>query len=373
MFGRFMNNYYYGKSGKGDYNPEDLPRTRMQLFWEMLRTRAGGLMRLNLIYVLPWLPMLLVIGMFYVNTISVLSYPDQVDAALLEVNAGEVQSDGSVIYTAEDGATTTYTAEVIAQLQELDAIPDEQLEAETAQNIQDNLLRMLVLLIPCIFITGPFTAGAAYVTRNWARDEHAFLWADMRDAMKVNWKESLVLSGVSAMIPIVAYLCWIYYGQTPADGPLMEALLTFGQMLPVVVGAMWYLAMIFAYPMLVTYQMSVWKVIRNSFILAIARLPQNVGIRLLLCVPAALGMAAAMYINYIWGPMLLLVYFLLFGYGLNRFIVASYTNALFDKYLNPRIEGAKVNQGLADMEEDDEDDEEPRELKPWENGYASRD
>ena len=56
MFGKFMNNYYYGKSGKGDYNPEDLPRTRMQLFWEMLRTRLSALMRLNLIYVLPWIP-----------------------------------------------------------------------------------------------------------------------------------------------------------------------------------------------------------------------------------------------------------------------------------------------------------------------------
>ena len=28
MFGRFMNNYYYGKSGKGDFRKEDLPETR---------------------------------------------------------------------------------------------------------------------------------------------------------------------------------------------------------------------------------------------------------------------------------------------------------------------------------------------------------
>ena len=374
MFGRFMNNYYYGKSGKGDYNPEDRPKTRMQLFWEMLRTRMSGLMRLNLIYMLPWLPMMLVIGMFYTNTITVLSYPDQVDAALLEINTGEVQADGSVVVTYEDGTTTTYTADIIAQLRELDAVDEDQLKVETAQSIESDLLRTLLLLIPCIFITGPFTAGAAYVTRNWARDEHAFLWSDMKDAMKVNWKESLVLSGVTAVVPIVAYLCWIYYGQTPADSAIMEILLTMGQMIPVVLGVMWYLAMIFAYPMLVTYKMNVWTVIRNSFILAIARLPQNVGIRLLLCVPALLGALAAMYINYIWGPMILLMYFILFGYGLNRFIIASYTNALFDKYLNSRIEGAKVNQGLAEEDdEDEEDEEEERELKPWENGYASRD
>ena len=28
MFGRMMNNYYYGKSGKGDFRKDDLPETR---------------------------------------------------------------------------------------------------------------------------------------------------------------------------------------------------------------------------------------------------------------------------------------------------------------------------------------------------------
>ena len=37
MFGKFVHNYYYGKSGQGDYTPEDLPKTRLQLFFEMLR------------------------------------------------------------------------------------------------------------------------------------------------------------------------------------------------------------------------------------------------------------------------------------------------------------------------------------------------
>ena len=42
MFGKMMNRYYYGKSGKGDYTKEDLPQTRWQLFWEMLRVRLSG-------------------------------------------------------------------------------------------------------------------------------------------------------------------------------------------------------------------------------------------------------------------------------------------------------------------------------------------
>ena len=59
MFGRMMNNYYYGKSGKGDFRKEDLPETRMQLFRDTLRTRLASLCRLNLLYVLIWLPVMI--------------------------------------------------------------------------------------------------------------------------------------------------------------------------------------------------------------------------------------------------------------------------------------------------------------------------
>ena len=62
MFGKMMNNYYYGKSGKGDFRKEDLPRNRWQLFWEMLRVRFAALCRLNLMTVAAWLPLIILIG-----------------------------------------------------------------------------------------------------------------------------------------------------------------------------------------------------------------------------------------------------------------------------------------------------------------------
>ena len=53
----------------------------------------------------------------------------------------------------------------------------------------------------------------------------------------------------------------------------------------------------------------------------------------------------------------------LFGFALSRLIYASFANGVFDKYLNPNIEGAQVGQGLRprseddDLPEDDEDDD----------------
>ena len=97
-------------------------------------------------------------------------------------------------------------------------------------------------------------------------------------------------------------------------------------------------------------------VIRNGLLLAVARLPMSVGIRLLHCMPAIICGA----LIYLWNPMIgmliLFGWYFLIGFSLSRFVTASYTNAVFDRYINPRIEGAKVNQGLRKPEDDEEDE-----------------
>ena len=56
-------------------------------------------------------------------------------------------------------------------------------------------------------------------------------------------------------------------------------------------------------------------------------------------------------------PLILGIYYVLVGYALSRFVMASYTNAVFDRFINPRLAGVKVNRGLAEPEEDDGGDE----------------
>ena len=348
MFGKFMNNYYYGKSGKGDYTPEDLPKTRFQLFFEMLRVRLSALCRLNLIYVLPWLPTMLVIGMLIMYVLAMGAAPTQEQTI-----------------TNADGTTTTQMVAVEMTEEEQLALLQEQ-----AALLPTMINTVLILLIPCIFITGPWTAGVAYVTRNWARDEHAFIWSDMKDAMKENWKPALGLSAITSVVPFLAYLCWQFYGGMAAENWIM----VIPQMFTVMVALIWTLAVTYAYPMLVTYKMSFGTVIKNSLLLAVGRLPLSVGVRLLHCVPMVLGVLLLFLFNSVWVPLAVFAYYLFIGFTLSRFVTASYTNAQFDKFINSRIEGAQVNRGLAEEDDEDyEDEEEERELKTWENGYTSQD
>ena len=53
-----MNNSLYGKAGKADFTPDQLPANRFDLFFEMMRIRFSGLITMNLVSVLFALPAL---------------------------------------------------------------------------------------------------------------------------------------------------------------------------------------------------------------------------------------------------------------------------------------------------------------------------
>ena len=326
MFGKFMNNYYYGKSGKGDYQKDDLPRTRWQLFWEMLRVRFAGLFRLNIVSVIAWLPAMYVLIQLMSNLFNIAGV------------AQTVEMDPS--------AATPEQLELVQNLRPL---------------YNSVIMRSLLLLVPAIAITGPFQAGMAYVTRNWARDEHAFVWSDFKDALIGNWKQSLVISFITGLVPLIVYVGYQFYG----DMGQQNMLFVVPQMLTAMLGLVWTLALVYFYPMMVTYKLNLRTLLRNAFLLSIGRLPQTAGARLVMLVPALLALAVSWFIPAytIYALMVLAGYYLLIGNALARFVYASLSNAVFDKFINTRLEGVQINRGLAKEEDIDEgaDDDEDTE------------
>lgn len=296
FFGNLMNNYYYGKAGKGDYRISDMPQNRIQLFGAVWKVRWSSIFGVNLLYMLFWLPT-------FVWTIINISLLLTADTSLLGENAS--------------GLMMTY----------------------------------LIGLVPCIFITGPFTAGATYVMRNWARDEHSFVWSDFWDAVKANWKQALPVSLISGLMPLLMYVGWVFYGSLSSTSiiyviPLCLMFLVF---------TLWKLSEMVIYTMMVTYDLSLKNLLRNALLLTFAKLPLAIGIKLLTWVVPAiflLIMFAAESAQIILMLILAFVY-LLYLPGFNRLIIASYANALCEKYLNSKIEGAPTNIGLRPEDWDD--------------------
>ena len=332
MFGRMMNNYYYGKSGKGDFRKEDLPQNRRQLFTDTLKTRLSALCRINLLYMLIFLPAMIVTMYFFTNLLSISSN-------LMLVEQNDYASYVEKMKESEQEAGLTEE-----QYNELK-------NSDIDYDLKSVLYHLFIWLIPCLAITGPFTAGLSYVTRNWARDEHAFIWTDFKDAVKANWRQSLILSVITSVLPLIVYIGWKFYGQMAQQNVIMVV----PQVLIVLVAIIWAISITYMHPLAVTYELKMKDLIRNGLLLGVARLPMSVGIRLLHCVPALIGAALIWLWNPMIGMLILFGYYALIGFALSRFVTASYTNAVFDRYINPRIEGAKVNQGIYKPEEDDEE------------------
>ena len=326
VFGKFLNNYYYGKSGKGDYRKGDLPKNRWQQFWEMLRVRLAGLFRMNLMTAIAFIPMI------YVLVITLNAF----FAHML-----------IVAQVAQDPAA---------------ASPDFlEISKNSASAVYGILFTGALMLIPAILITGPVQAGMAYVTRNWARDEHAFVWSDFKDALKGNWKQGLLASGITAVLPLVILVSYQFYGAMAKNSVVFLV----PQMLVLALGLVWALALVYLYPMMVTYQMGFGTLVRNSLLLSLGRLPHTAGVRLLMLVPALIAFLVSYLTPYwMYAVMALSGYYLLIGNALARFAYAGFTNAMFDRFINPRIPGTQVGRGLADPEEDDEDEDELMDLAP---------
>lgn len=313
MFGKMMNSFYYGKSGKGDYRKEDLPKNRWQLFFEVLRVRLSGLVKVNLLYVVVWIPMIALLVMTLLAAMGLLT--DMIN------EAGEIVGDWTAF--TDSLLSVVYTG--------------------------------LIFAIPCIAITGPFTAGIAYITRNWARDEHSFIWSDFKDTLKENWKQALITSIITGVIPFLVYVGYVTYGQMIET---MGMFFIVPQVLIIMLAVVWSLALIYIYPLMVSYKLTYGQLIRNALLLAVGRLPQTLALRLMSLLPMVIAVVVLFFTSAFEIVMLVMVaLYALFFLAFNRLAYASYSNGVFDKYINAHMEGVAVNRGLSEPDDDDEGDE----------------
>ncbi|MDO4865262.1 MAG: YesL family protein [Clostridia bacterium] len=303
-----MNNYFYGKQGKGDFTIENLPQNRRQLFGEVLKVRWSAMFGVNLLYMIIWIPAII---WTFLNVVTLYS--------MLTVETG-IDMDG----------------------------------------VSSLIATYLLIMVPCVTITGPFNAGVTYVLRNWARDEHSFVLSDFKDAVKANWKQSLVVALIDGAIPFLMYTCWRFYGGLLSQ----SSLYLLPTALVLLVTVVWTLASMLAYPMLITYDLKLKDVIRNSVLLSLAKLPFSVLIKLSTLVLPAVAFGLMLLIPSIQMHIVMVVVllYLLFMVAFNKLITVSYANWLCETYLNPRIEGARTNIGLRPENWDDvtyipEDDE----------------
>ena len=293
-----MNKYYYGNAGKADYTPDQLPANRLSLFLEMFKLRFGGLCVMSLVITLAALPAII----WSWATLQVV---------LMDADAAAA-------------ANTPLIAVLLPRL-----------------------TTYCLILIPCLMFYTFFMPGVMYILRNWARDQHTFTVSDFKDAVLANWKNSLLLGLINGLSILLTYMGYAVYGMMAANG---GSFFYIPQMLLVIICCIWWMANMLIVPMMVTYDMGLGTLIKNSIIITLSRLPWAL---LFWGGSIALPLLVGLFIPY--GVAIVASLYALCLLGVTHFVYASFANSCFDRYLNPRIKGAQVGMGLrnpAHVEED---------------------
>ncbi len=224
------------------------------------------------------------------------------------------------------------------------------LEAENLDEIA-SLFILVATFLSAMLLTGlsyvtvgPTLAGVTYIFRNYAREEHAFLWSDFIKHARSNWKQSFLVSVLSTVVVVVLSVNYAFYAGMEAPEFLKGLLLGLIVLLFVLVSVM----LMYIYPMMVTFRLTIRQMMKNALLFSIARLFPNLGILLLSLVllfvlPAALILFAGQI-----GMILGIFYYLFLAFGVNSLVVNFYVYRQLKKYM---IDHAASNEEEADAGE----------------------
>lgn len=258
----------YDKPGPG-VNKDEPPKAAPVRFFEIFFRKFSKLIQLNLIFVIPTIiAFALMIGIYFAPTHFILQLPT-------------MQLDVWTLY----------------------AVP-----------------------FPLVFLS-PFLAGLTFVTRNFAREEHAFIWSDFWSAVKSNWKYFLINGFICYLAYLVLSFSMIYYYNQTAQ----EWLFYIPFWLCIVLAVLFVFAQYYLPIMFVTFDLKFGQAYKNAFIFALAGFWRNI---LLTVIVGGLGFLAISVVPIMGLTILIfLLLFLLLIFSFTSYLINFTVYPMIDRYL----------------------------------------
>ena len=138
-----------------------------------------------------------------------------------------------------------------------------------------------------LFSFGIVNVGSAYILRNIAKGEPVFLWSDFWYAVKRNWKQALPFGMIDAGINLL--LIWNIYSMfISSTGDYFTNTMFWCN---IVLFIFYFVMRYYIYVQMVTFNLTVFKIIKNSMIFALLGFKRNI--------VAFLGIIAGVFIELI--------------------------------------------------------------------------
>lgn len=293
-----------GKEKSEDYARNSLPSNRWELFWDIVKGRFWKLVIINILTILFFIP---VFGVYFFKQVMLASY-------------------GTIIpYSQSFGIG-------------YQALPSLVGIAET-MNLTNTLFINLLYSVAFVF-AGIGLAGGAYIIRNMVWTEGIFVSNDFWRGIKLNAKQ---------LILFYLFLSFFFYISTVAIAMCEQMLVSDIEIkwVFIVCRIVSYLFLFFILFMAfhgtalcVTYDLKFTWLIKNSFLLTIGFIPQN--IIFLIC-------SFAGFLLFFLGTTfqaIIIMIFLLIGVSWAMLVWTDYSQWIFDSFINDKVAGAKKNRGI---------------------------
>ncbi len=299
-----------GKERSEEYARSTLPTNRWQLFWDIFKGNFGKIFKVNFLILLFFIPAIAVIVIF--------TLLGQTNGVLFPFGANL-----GVGYPAQPN-----------------------LEGLSQSLTLQSDLYMYGAFILASFIAAIGIAGGMYVIRNMVWTEGIFVANDFWRGVKLNFWNALQ----AAIFFCVVMLLGKFLINT-AELTLAVQSVSKGQriwfkiseafsVIMMVLAALMSLWMI---ALGVNYKQGFWTLIKNSFLMSIGMLPQSIFFAALALLPFAIFLLSDVM------PLFLLLGILfvaVFAFAYLLLVWLDFAQWAFDKFINPKIEGAKVGRGL---------------------------
>lgn len=122
-----------------------------------------------------------------------------------------------------------------------------------------------------LFTFGIVNVGTAYIIRNMVKGEPIFIWTDFWYAVKRNWRQALPFGIIDAFIN--ALLIFNVYTLITGTSQFLASMLFWSN---IIIFILYFFMRYYIYVQMVTFKLSVFKILKNSLIFALLGFKRNV-------------------------------------------------------------------------------------------------
>lgn len=131
---------------------------------------------------------------------------------------------------------------------------------------------MYALSLITVFTFGPVNVGATYILRSMFRGEPVFFFSDFWHAVKKNAKQGIIFGIIDAIMLVMLSYDIVYFNVRMSESMILSMMF----FMSILMAVMYFFMRLYIYLMMITFDLSFGKLIKNAAFFALLGIKRNV-------------------------------------------------------------------------------------------------